>query len=110
MEQTGGVIKMISMPLWSISDLMKKEQKGGAKTTTSTTLSYDNLLSFVASMIFMILAGYLCWKCNVGEDRLLRILYTILAVIFNGFYLIYYFIYRVLMGNACKVATTVTGM
>lgn len=98
MDQVGGMVKAFSMPLVGLSEAMQKQkldQKGGA------TVTYDNTISYVTSIIFMLLAGYLCWKCNMNEDTILRVIYTILAVIFNVFYLIYYFIYRVLMGNKC---------
>jgi len=101
MSQVGGVLQAITMPLVSITDAMKgkdKTQEGGGDG-----FSFDKLLSFVATLAFMMLAGYLCWTCNVKTDMPLRIIFTILAVIFNGFYLIYYLIYRYLMGNACPV-------
>lgn len=100
MSQVGGVIKALTMPIVSITDALKsKEQKGGAET--SSTVTTDSILSIATTIAFMALAGYLCWKCNVNTDIVLRVIYTILSVIFNTFYLIYYFIYRVIMGKAC---------
>jgi hypothetical protein len=101
MSQVGGVLQAITMPLVSITSAVSgkdpKKQEGGGG------VSFDGLLSFMATIAFMLLAGYLCWTCNIKTDMPLRIIFTILAVIFNGFYLIYYFIYRYLMGNKCPV-------
>lgn len=115
MAQIGGVIKAFTMPMVAISDMISKEsQKGGATDSTKvaagagvgaaavgTAITLDAIISMVASIVFMALAGYLCWKCNEKEDTFLRAIYTLLAVIFNTFYLVYYFIYRVVMGKAC---------
>jgi heme/copper-type cytochrome/quinol oxidase subunit 4 len=107
MEQVGGVLKAVSLPLVSVTELLSKPKKQAGGAEVKNTL-YDNWISFVASIMFMVLAGYLAWMCNVKEDAVLRTIYTILAVIFNGFYLIYYFIYRVLMGYKCVVSATVS--
>jgi uncharacterized membrane protein YozB (DUF420 family) len=104
MSQLGGALKVITMPLVAVTDLMKStedQQKGGAEGVTVVTA--DNIISIASTVIFMLLAGYLCWKCNAKEDGFLRVVYTILAVLFNTFYLIYYFIYRYMMGNPCPV-------
>ena len=98
--QIGGVLKAVTMPLASVFDVINKkketEQRGGG-------MSFDTIVSMVASIVFMILAGYLCWQCNVKEDTVLRVIYTILAIIFNFFYLIYYFIYHYLMSHPCNI-------
>jgi len=58
-------------------------------------------LTMVISLIVMATAGYLCWNCNAKEDKAARIIYTVFATIFGYIYLIYYFIYRILMGRKC---------
>lgn len=104
MEQVGGVLKVMSMPLVSVTDLINKKllkQEGGA-TNESSNNTFDQVLAAIATVVFMFLAGYLCWKCNeYSEDKILRFVYTLLAVIFNFFYLIYYFIWHYLTGHAC---------
>jgi hypothetical protein len=78
MEQVGGVVKAFSMPLISVVEYARKKkeasQKGGATATAAPIMSYDVTISYVASIIFMILAGYLCWKCNVSEYFLSHLL------------------------------------
>ena len=55
------------------------------------------------NLTLAIIAGYLCWNCNKNEPAWLKILYTIIAVIFSGFYMLYYLIYRVIINVPCKV-------
>jgi len=96
MSQLGGVLKTITMPMVAITELKDKDSKN------QTGGGYGGIIfSYLTSLIFMAFAGYLSWQCNVSEAMPLRIIYTLLAAIFNGFYLTYYFIYRYLMKNPC---------
>ena len=106
MEQAGGALKMITMPLASLTDLINKKksvadvsQKGGAGA--DAVWSADSILSLVTSLVFVALAAYLCWQCNAKEGVVLRSIYALIAGLFNSLYLIYYFIYHFLMGRAC---------
>jgi len=102
LSQLGGTLKAISAPLVSLASLTStKEQNGGADENQST-ITFDTILSTLATIAFMALAGYLCWKCNENTDKPLRIIYTILAIIFNTFYLLWYLIVRVFMGKPCN--------
>jgi len=107
----GGACKAVVLPLVSVAEFADSqenfdgdreydEQKGGANGRAKYYLAY------AIHVILLIAAGYLAWNCNAGESTGMRILYTVLAVLFNIFYLIYYLIYRVLMGNKCGVVTT----
>ena len=49
---------------------------------------------FILELFIMILAGYLCWNCNKNAELFLKIIYTILALIFSGIYIIFYVIYH----------------
>ena len=60
-----------------------------------------SLQSNILGLVLMIVAGYLCWKCNSKESLPRRIIYTTFASLFSFFYLIYYFIYRILMNRPC---------
>lgn len=51
--------------------------------------------SFLFSLMIVILAGALCWNCNKGSSLLMKIIYTILAMIFGTLYLIYYVVMHV---------------
>ncbi len=102
-----GACKALILPLVSIAEFGKNQknyedddddnddQKGGADSS-----SY---LAYIMHMILFIAAGYLAWQCNASESTIMRVLYTIIASMFNSFYLFYYLIYRVLMGNACGI-------
>lgn len=95
----GGVCKAILLPIVSVADMTyipgDLEQRGGGRA--------KYYLAYTVNLILMGVAGYLAWMCNSGETTLIRVLYTILAAIFSGFYLLYYFVYRILMGNSCTI-------
>lgn len=82
-------IEAFTMPIVSLSHHQDKTQKFNACATYIITLG------------LMFLAGYLCWTCNVDSSILIKVIYTMLAVIFNGFYLVYYLIYRIILGHSC---------
>lgn len=52
-------------------------------------------------LVLMIIAGYLAWTCNATQGDVLRIVYTILAVLFSGIYLLFYLIYHVILNVKC---------
>lgn len=60
-----------------------------------------NLVALIMSLAVIMVAGYLCWQCNAKEPQGKRILYTLFASVFSWIYLIYYLIYRVMMGRPC---------
>ena len=55
----------------------------------------------VLKLMFILIAMYLAWDCNLNTHILLRLLYTITAGLFSGIYIIFYSIYRVLLNNSC---------
>ena len=55
----------------------------------------------IFKIIIMCLAGYIAWDCNKNSNIFMRILCTLVAILFSCIYIIYYFIYRILMGNKC---------
>jgi len=56
--------------------------------------------SFVA-LLLSFYAAYLAYDCSRFETPAMRLFYTVVAFLFGGLYLIYYFVYRYLMGNRC---------
>lgn len=66
-------------------------QRGGANDNMST----------IIGLLVSLFAAYLAWNCSAFETTAMRTFYTIIAFLFGGFYLIYYFVYRYLMGNPC---------
>ena len=105
----GAIITAIVAPLVSVTQALKKKatvvtHHGGAGAPQPQEgLTVSTLISVIASLAIVGLATYLCWQCNAGQDQVLRVLYTVLAAIFNTFYLIYYFIFHVIMEKACGV-------
>ena len=58
-------------------------------------------VTVIIGLIVMVTAGYLCWNCNSTETTAKRVIYTIFAAVFGWIYLIYYLVYRILMGHKC---------
>ena len=53
-------------------------------------------------LLIILIAIYLCWNCNADKNIFLRLLYTLTASMFSGFYIIFYSIYRILLNNNCS--------
>ena len=62
------------------------------------------MLATVLPYAYVILALYLCYKCNVHEMFVLRILYLIIAFFFSKYYLLYYIVYHGLLRAPCALA------
>jgi hypothetical protein len=81
-----------------MTDQSKETFDASGNQITITSSSY---LAYVINLAIIIGAGYLAWTCNGSESIFMRLLYTALAGLFSGLYLIYYLIYRIAMGNSC---------
>jgi hypothetical protein len=88
------VVKGIVAPLALAQETLQKKQHGGGAGATT-------YLGYVFHVILFIAAIYLSWNCNIRSGTLARVGWAALAGIFNVFYLVYYLVYRVLMGAAC---------
>ena len=55
----------------------------------------------VIKVALSIIAGKLVWECNSKEKLILKVIYTLFAIMFSEIDIIYYAIYRVYMGNKC---------
>jgi hypothetical protein len=44
----------------------------------------------VASVLVSIFSAYLCWNNNPNVNTVQRVIYTVLAFLFSGIYLVYY--------------------
>jgi uncharacterized membrane protein YgcG len=73
-------------------------QKPEDKTNQNTKA----IVLAIFNVILACIAGYLCWNCNGGEKPALRVIYTILATVFSGLYILFYFVYHVLIRVPCK--------
>jgi hypothetical protein len=67
---------------------------------TNNKLQYDRNL-FIVSVLVSFASAYLAWTCNCHESTGARVFLTILAYLFGGLYLMYYFILYILLGKAC---------
>lgn len=98
--------KAVVLPIVSVADLTdlptEVGQRGGGRA--------KYYLAYTVNLILMVVAGYLAWNCNVGETVFMRSIYTLLAVIFSGLYLLYYFVYRILMGKSCGITAELNSL
>lgn len=51
--------------------------------------------------LFILFAVMIAWDCNKYEPLMNRAIYTFFAGIFSFWYILYYLIYRIFMGNKC---------
>ena len=58
----------------------------------------------ILNVILATIAGYLAWNCNANQKSWIRILNTIIAAVFSGLYMLYYLVYRVILGVPCNGA------
>ena len=57
----------------------------------------------ILKLLIFIIAIYLSWYCNQKEPLLIRILISTLAGLFSEFYIIFYSVYRIYLGNKCPL-------
>jgi uncharacterized membrane-anchored protein len=55
----------------------------------------------ILSVIIFIIALIVSWDCNKEVTGVLKYLYLLIAGMFNSLYLVFYFIYRIILGNKC---------
>jgi len=85
-----------SFPLVRLSQKRKEKFKGRTIFTAQQSLAY------ILSMIIIILAVSLSWQCHRGSCMIGRIIHAFLAACFSFWYLTFYVIYRILLGNKCQ--------
>lgn len=59
------------------------------------------LIACIIKLILACIAFSLCWDCNSRESTSTKILTSLIAVVLSPFYIVYYSIYRIIMGNRC---------
>ena len=57
--------------------------------------------TIVVSLILALGTAYLAYICNKGNNKPRQFLITLFAFLFNGLYLLYFFVVHVLMGYKC---------
>lgn len=60
-----------------------------------------NIAQNILSFIILIIALAVSWDCNTEVTGALKYLYLLIAGMFNSLYLVFYFIYRIILGNKC---------
>ena len=66
------------------------------KNTTKIPISW-----IISAIIISLATAYIAYSCNEYEKPATRALSTIIAFLFSGFYLIYYFIVHILFDRKC---------
>ena len=59
------------------------------------------IIAVILSLITMVVAGVLAWRCNAKEHVIYRCINTFLSVVFSDIYVLYYLIYRVILKKKC---------
>jgi hypothetical protein len=80
------------MDYWIYNNVIKNKILNSDKTIE--TFSVNKMVGipgFLASFIISVFTCYLCWKNNENTNITLRIIYCIIAFIFSGIYLLYYY-------------------
>lgn len=60
-----------------------------------------DLIRHTLSVILLIIALIVSWDCNSEVSGLLKYLNLLIAGMFNSIYIVFYFIYRIILGNKC---------
>ena len=55
----------------------------------------------IIKLLISLIALFLVWDCSQKENIILKVIYIITALTMPEFYIIYYAIYRVFLGNKC---------
>jgi hypothetical protein len=73
-------------------------------TTKKTTEDYlDMVMSILINILFIGVAVFLSLTCTKNSNVFIRIIYAIFAALFPHFYIMYFAIYRVIMGAPCYI-------
>jgi len=84
--------------------LLTEKSRDKDDETSSQTGGANGASYYIAMLIQIaigVFAAYLSWQCNSMQNTFARVMYAIISYLFSGIYLIYYFVYRKLMGNKC---------
>jgi hypothetical protein len=84
-----------------IESLSGDKHKAEEEHVDKTKTNHKRLLLGLLNVILAGIAGYLAWNCNSGQHVALKILYTIIAAVFSGLYVLYYFVYHILIRSSC---------
>ena len=77
---------------WNSTELKKLFNK-----QTKTTL----FIMLIIKAILVYIAFSLSWECSSRDSAYMRLFTTAIAAVLSPFYIVYYLIYRIIMGNKC---------
>jgi len=60
-----------------------------------------NIIKHILSLSILLIALIVSWDCNSEIRGCLKYLNLLIAGMFNSLYLVFYFVYRILLGNKC---------
>jgi hypothetical protein len=60
-----------------------------------------DIVRHILSFIILVIALIVSWDCNTEVTGLLKYIYLLIAGMFNSIYLVFYLIYRIILGNKC---------
>ena len=61
-----------------------------------------SLVNIIISLIISLGSAYIAYQCNRHENEATRLIYVIIAFLFPGIYLIYFFIRYSILGYKCN--------
>jgi succinate dehydrogenase hydrophobic anchor subunit len=82
---------------WVRPDMESFEDPNGKKDEKSAA----KIVNIVLYILIFIIAIIVSWDCNKEVSGILKFIYVIIAGMFNTFYLIFYMVYRLWLGNKC---------
>lgn len=62
----------------------------------------QRLFWFIFTLVISLLAAYIAYVCNNGENRMYRLFVVIFAFLFTGIYLLYFVIAHLLLRKKCS--------
>ena len=61
-----------------------------------------NIKLFSVLILGAFIAGSLSWRCNKNASPIIRSINLVVSLLFSSLYIVYYFLYRILLGVPCQ--------
>ena len=68
---------------------------------SKSTFSFMNILLYFLYLIIFIIALMVAWDCNKETKGVCKYIMVWIAGMFDSIYLLFYLIYRIILGNKC---------
>jgi hypothetical protein len=87
---------------FAIQNLYNEKKKKEQPLQVSRKNTNIKLISVIVLGIFVsFISGSLSWKCNKNATPIIRSINLLVSLLFSSLYIIYYFLYRILLGVPC---------